>query len=160
MNFNKSSGCVKSYQRFFVKMWAKERLRMLRGRGVGLAEWIILITSNGRWLHLGGALEDQQLIPTVQSFVICSWKIDLNFMNTNIWWVVEGLVLCHVEAWWAWKKCCFLVHLKQMNLHLAGFGWFLKKQLCFIWHQPGPLANPVPSFSFLCPAGAKCSSFF
>ena len=33
---------------------AEERLRMLRGRGLGLADWIILITSNGRFLHLGG----------------------------------------------------------------------------------------------------------
>ena len=31
---------------------------MLRGRGVGLASWVILITSLGRILHLGGALKD------------------------------------------------------------------------------------------------------
>lgn len=39
-----------------VELQPRERLRMLRGRGLGLADWIILITSNGRFLHLGGPL--------------------------------------------------------------------------------------------------------
>lgn len=41
-----------------VELRPKERIRMLRGRGVGLASWVILITSLGRILHLGGCIEN------------------------------------------------------------------------------------------------------
>jgi len=41
-----------------VELRPKERIHMLRGRGVGLASWVILITSLGRILHLGGSIEN------------------------------------------------------------------------------------------------------
>ena len=42
-----------------IELQRRERIRMLRGRGTGLAEWIVLITSTGRVLQLGGAIEEQ-----------------------------------------------------------------------------------------------------
>lgn len=79
----------------------QERIRMLRGRGVGLASWVILITSLGRILHLGGALKD----------------------------------VCQMTYWCIGETAAFL----RINKN----GWCLT----------GSIENPVPSFSFLCPAG-------